>query len=98
MKHHNPENLVFQHLPEKEMIKNPYKDKRYEEIQRKKNGIIIDTLSSVEIVEIVKCGGVILEVFEGFSVITWNIILIQNLLLICSKKNLNHKKEISFKT
>ena len=28
--------------------------------------VIIDTLTSVDIVEIVKCGGVILEVFEGF--------------------------------
>ena len=31
-----------------------------------RNGIIIDTLTSVDIVEIVKCGGVILEIFEGF--------------------------------
>ena len=31
-----------------------------------RNGIIIDTLTSVDIVEIVKCGGVILEVYEGF--------------------------------
>ena len=30
-----------------------------------RNGIIIDTLTSVDIVEIVECGG-ILEVFEGF--------------------------------
>ena len=31
-----------------------------------RNGIIIDTLTSVDIVEIVKYGGIILEVFEGF--------------------------------
>ena len=31
-----------------------------------RNGIIIDTLTSVDIVEIVKCGGFIFEVFEGF--------------------------------
>ena len=30
-----------------------------------RNGKIIDTLTSVDIVEVVKCGGVILEVFEG---------------------------------
>ena len=29
-----------------------------------RNGVIIDTLTSVDIVEIVKCGGVNLEVFE----------------------------------
>ena len=66
IKYHNPENLIFQHLPLKEKIKNPYKNNRLEEINRMRNGIIIDTLTSVDIGEIVKCGGVILEVFEGF--------------------------------
>ena len=32
-----------------------------------RNGIIIDTSTSVDIVQIVKYGGIILEVFEGFS-------------------------------
>ena len=64
--YHKPENLIFQHLPMKEKIKNPYKNNRFEEINRMRNGIIIDTLTSVDIVEIAKCGGVISEVFEGF--------------------------------
>ena len=66
VKYHNPENLIFQHLPIKEKIKNPYKNNRFEKINRMRNGIIIDTLTSVDIVEIVKCGGIILEIFEGF--------------------------------
>ena len=66
IKYHNPENLVFQHLPIKEKIENPYKNNRLEEINRMRNGIIIDTLTGVDIVEIVKCGGIILEVYEGF--------------------------------
>ena len=66
IKYHNPANLVFQHLPIKEKIKNPYKNNRLEEINRMRNGIIIDTLTSVDIVEIVKCRGVILQVYEGF--------------------------------
>ena len=66
VKYHNPENLTFQHLPVKEKVKNPYKNNRLEEINRMRNGIIVDTLTSIDIVEIVKCGGVILEVFEGF--------------------------------
>ena len=66
VKYHNPENLIFQHLPIKEKIENPYKNNRFEEINRMRNGIIIDTLTSIDIVEIVKCGGVILEVYEGF--------------------------------
>ena len=31
-----------------------------------RNGVIIDNSTSVDIVEIVKTGGLILEVFEGF--------------------------------
>ena len=65
VKYHNPENLVFQHLPVKEKFENPYKNNRLEEINRMRSGIIIDTLSSVEIVEIVKYGCIILEVFGG---------------------------------
>ena len=66
IKYHNPENLIFQHLPIKEKVNNPYKNNRLEEINRMRIGIVIDTLTSIDIVEIVKCGGVILEVFEGF--------------------------------
>ena len=66
IKYHNPKDLIFQHLPIKEKIENPYKNNRLEEINRMRNGIIIDTLTSVDIVEIVKYSGIILEVFEGF--------------------------------
>ena len=66
IKYHNPENLIFQHLPIKEKINNPYKNNRLEEINKMRNGVIIDTLTSVDIVEIVKNGGVILEIYEGF--------------------------------
>ena len=66
IKYHNPENLIFQHLPVKEEVKDPYENNRLEEINRMRNGVIIDTLTSVDIVEIVKCGGVILEIYEGF--------------------------------
>ena len=65
VKYHNPENLVFQHLPVKEKIENPHKNNRLQEMNRTINGILIDTLTSNDIVEIVKCGGGILEVFEG---------------------------------
>ena len=66
MKNHNPENLVFQHLPLKEKNNNSQKNSRLEEINRNRNGILIDVLTSVDIVEIVKIGGNILELFEGF--------------------------------
>ena len=60
------ENFVFQHLPVKEEIENPYKNNRLEEINRMRKSIIINTLTSVDIVEIVECGGVIMEVLEVF--------------------------------
>ena len=66
VKHHNPGNLIFQHNSVKEKIENPYKNNRLEEINRMRNGVIIDTLTNVDIVEVVKCGGVFLQVFEGF--------------------------------
>ena len=67
VKSHKPENLVFQHLPVKEKLKNPYKNNRLEEIKGMRSGLILDTLTAVDIVEEVRCGGVILEVYEGFS-------------------------------
>ena len=63
---HNRENLVFQHLPVKEKIMNPHKINGSEEIKGLRNCIIKDTLTSVDIAETVKCGGVVLEVYEGF--------------------------------
>ena len=66
VEYHSPEILIFQHLPVKEKIKNPYKNKRLEEVGMKRNGIIIDTMTKVDVVKIVKYGGVLLEVFEGF--------------------------------
>ena len=62
---HNPENLGFQHLPAKDKTENLYKNNRLEEINRMTNDIVIDTLTSVDIVENVKYGGEFLEVFEG---------------------------------
>ena len=37
-----------------------------EEIDEMRNGIIINTLTSIDFVELVNCGGNILEVFDGF--------------------------------
>ena len=64
--YHNPENLIFQHLPIKEQIKKPFKNNRLEEVSRTRNGIIIDASTSVDNVEKLKYGGVILDVNEGF--------------------------------
>ena len=58
IKYYNPENLIVQHIPIKE------KEKKLE-INRMRNGYIIDTLTSVDIQEIVKIGGKVVEIYEG---------------------------------
>ena len=57
-KYPNLENSIFQHVFVGEKIKNPYK-KKFDGMKniRMRNGIIRDTLSSVDIVENVECGG-----------------------------------------
>ena len=58
IKYYNPPNLIFQHLPVKEKVKNI-------EANRMRNGYIIDTLTSVDIQEIVKTGGIVIQIYEG---------------------------------
>ena len=58
IKFYNPRNLIFQHLPVKEKVKNF-------EVKRMRNGYIIDTLTSVDICEIVKTGAIVIEIYEG---------------------------------
>ena len=55
---YNPPNLMFQHLPVKEKVKNI-------EVNRMRNGYIIDTLTSVDIQEIVRFGGKVIRIYEG---------------------------------
>ena len=56
--YHNPPDLIFQHLPVKEKVKKI-------EVNRMRNGYIIDTLTSVDICEIVKIGGKVIEIYKG---------------------------------
>ena len=56
--YYNPKNLIVQNLPVKE------REKKIE-ISRMRNGYIIDTLTSVDIQEIVKIGGKVTEIYEG---------------------------------
>ena len=100
IKYFNPENLIFQHLPKKEKIKNQYKNNRLEEINRMRNGIIIDTLTGIDIVEIVKCGGIILEIYESFFCHNLEFNLYTEFVTAMFEKKiyLNHKEKIYFKT
>ena len=58
IKYYNPKNFIVQHIPIKE------KEKKIE-INRMRIGYIIDILTSVDIQEIVKIGGKVIEVYEG---------------------------------
>ena len=58
MKCFNPKNLIVQQLPVKE------KEKKIE-INRIRNGYIIDHLTSVDIQETVEIGGKVIEIYEG---------------------------------
>ena len=58
IKYFNPRNLIVQHLPVKEK-------KKKIEINRMRNGYITQVLTSVDIQEIVKIGGKVIEVHEG---------------------------------
>ena len=58
LKYYNPPDLIFQHLPVKEKVKKI-------EVNRTRNGYIIDTKTLVDIQEIVKIGGEIIEIYES---------------------------------
>ena len=58
IKYYNPRDLIVQHLPIKEKVNKI-------EINRMRNGYIIDTLTSVDMQEIIKIGGKVIEIYEG---------------------------------
>ena len=58
IKYYNPPDLIFQHLPIEEKVKKL-------EVNRMRNGYIIDTLTSVDIQEYVAIGGKVFEIYQG---------------------------------
>ena len=65
VKYHNPENLILQHMAVKEDVYDETKNKS-ENVNRFRNGDITQHLTSVDIEEVVRVGGVIKEFYEGF--------------------------------
>ena len=55
IKYYNPLDIVLQHIPVKEEVNKV-------EVNRLRNGYIIDVLTSVDIQEIVRIGGKVIEV------------------------------------
>ena len=58
IKYYNSKNLIVQHLPVKE-------EQKKIEINRMRNGYITQVLTSVDVQEIVKIGGKVIEIYEG---------------------------------
>ena len=58
IKYSNPPDLIFEHLPVKEKVRNI-------EVNRMKNGYIIDTLTRIDIQEFVRIGGKVIQIYEG---------------------------------
>ena len=58
LKSYYPPNLIIQHLPVKEKVKNI-------EVKGMRNGFIIDTLTWVDICGIIKMGETVIEFYEG---------------------------------
>ena len=58
IKHYNPSDLMFQHLPVNEKVEDI-------EVNRMRKGYINDTLTTVDIQEIVKAGAKVIQIYEG---------------------------------
>ena len=57
-KYYNPKNLAVQHIPVKERVNKI-------EIKHMRNGYIVDVLTFVDIQEILRIGGKVVEIYEG---------------------------------
>ena len=58
IKYNNPPSLIFQHLPVNQKVEKV-------EINRLRNSYIIDTLTSVDIQEVIKTKGKVIEIYES---------------------------------
>ena len=62
IKYFNTKNLIVQHLPIKERVKRI-------EINRMRNGYLVDVLTSVDLQEIVKVVGKAIEIYEDVFIV-----------------------------
>ena len=92
VKYHNPENLILQHMAVKEDVYNDTKNK-YENVNRFRNGDITQHLTSVDIEEVVRVGGVIKEFYEGFICDNLNYNPFREYILDMTAKRNEYKKQ-----
>ena len=87
-KNYNPKNLIVQHFPVKDRAKKI-------EINRMRNGYIIDTLTSVDFQEVTKIGGKVIEFYEGVIYReNFKSLLLEKLYIYYSLQDKNRKMKI----
>ena len=92
VKNYNPGNINFQHMSAKEQVFNETRI-RLEEVNRFLNGYIRQHLTSVDIEEFVRVGGVIREFFEGFISDNLDYNPFENFILDMTAKRNKYKEE-----
>ena len=77
IKYYNPEDIILQHVPVKEEVNKV-------EVNRLRNGYFVDVLTSVDIQEIVRVGGKVIEILKVlFTEKTSQYHLLESLLKTC---------------
>ena len=92
IKYDNSENIVFQHMNVKEKVFNDRRN-RYEEINRFRNGDITQHLTSVDIEEVVRSGGYIVKILEGFICDNLEINPFERFIIDLTNKRNKYKEE-----
>ena len=92
IKFYQPENLVFQHMSVKEKVFNDRKN-RYKEINRFRNGDITQHMTSVDIEEVVRQGGYIVKILEGFICDNLEFNPFERFIIDMTNKRIKYKEE-----
>ena len=91
-KYHSPENLILKHMVVEEDVYNETKNK-CECVNRFRNGDITQHLTSVDIEQIVRTGGIIKEFYEGFFCDNLNFNPFKEYILDMAAKRNEYKKQ-----
>ena len=92
VKFYSPKEIIFQHVSVKDIVFNSRKS-RYEEVKRFRNGDIIQHITSVDIEELVKSGGYIVDKLEGFICHNLDYNLFRSFIRVLTDKRNKFKKE-----
>ena len=92
VKYHNPENLFLQHMGVIEEVFDETKNK-HEPVNRFRKGDITQHLTSIDVEEIVRIGGIIKKFYEGFIYDNLNFNPFREYILDMTAKRNEYKKQ-----